>query len=355
MIDVNPIEALKKERPELFEAPPYWPSNLEDIAAAASKTKVMQSEKIGKSAGGRDLWAFSSGELEQQHPAATISSAMGSDNPECYFDPAKRTRPSLLLIGSIHGGETEGIATCMNIINVIETGSDLAGNDRTNLRELLLKFRLNIIPCLNPDGRTTAGVSHLCNAEIDHIYLVQQGIKKDGSLFKGRKVKETQPIPKDFLAFMGGYYNDDGVNLQHDDFFSANLCPENKALIKLFQREMPDAFMTFHAHGSIPAITGPDLYLFPGYREKQIEAISFIATYFDRKNIEMGKSVPAPTESFYFQTYFSHLCGAVPLLFEFPHGTENCHYPLEEILEHGMIVVEGWADFALKHEFRKKT
>ena len=349
----NPIEELRVSRPDLFDAPPFWPVHLDDIAKLAEKTEIMRPDIIGRSAGGRDIWAFSSGEFEPRRPTATISSAMASDRPECFFDYSAGTRQSLVLIGSIHGGETEGIATCMNIISIIESGRDLAGNARTRLRDLLKNFRLNIIPCLNPDGRATAGVAHLSNAEIDHIYLVQQGIMKDGSLFKGREIKETQPVPKDFLAFRGGYYNDDGVNLQHDDFFSAELAPENKALIKLFKKEMPDAFLTFHAHGAPPAFTGPDLYLFPGYREKQIEAISYIGEFCARKHMKIEESVPQPTASFYFQTYFSHLCGAIPLLFELPHGTVNCPFSLETILEQGLTVVEGWADFALNRRFEK--
>jgi len=351
----NPIENLQQQRPDLFQSPPFWSTCLEDISETAAKVRMMKANIIGKSAGGKDLIAFTSGELEEQHPTATISSAMASDRPESFYDPKLRTHPSLVLIGSIHGGETEGIATSLNCIEILETGKDIAGNEHPGLREKLQQLRLNIIPCLNPDGRERVGVSHLNNADIDHIYLVQQGLLKDGTPLKGRKVKETQPIPQDMMSFMGGYYNVDGVNLQHDDFFSNQICPENQALTTLFKNEIPDGFMTFHAHGAKPAFTGSDHYLFPGYEQKQVEAISYIVSRLTQQNIDAGQIVSQPTASFYFQTYFSQMSGAVPLLFELPHGIKTCYYSFEEILEIGLITIDAWCDFALEYGMRPVT
>ena len=351
-MSANPLEQLRKERPDLFTAPPFWQSSLEDIARTAEQVTTLSTEIMGKSAGNRDIYRFASGTLEKQCSTATISSAMASDRPECFFDPKLRTHPSLVIIGSIHGGETEGIATCLELIKIMEHGHDWQGNDRSELREQLLKLRLNIIPCLNPDGRERAAISHLNNAEIDHIYLVQQGIRQDGSLFKGRKIKETQPIPPGFLSFMGGYYNDNGINLQHDDFFSNNLCPENLAILKLFRQELPDGFITFHAHGAKPSFTGSDRYLFPGYRQKQIEAIAYISARLIGSGIDTAMSIGQPDASFYFQTWLSQASGALPLLFELPHGTENYHYPLAQTLTTGLTVVETLSEFALKFGLR---
>jgi len=352
----DPISQLRASRPDLFQAPPFWRSTLDDIAQTAQTAKQGQAAVFGRSAGGRDLWAFAYGPFEPQNPTTTISSANASDRPQAFFDPALRTRPVLTLIGPIHGGEIEGIALCLNLIHLLEHGVDLRGRPNDALLDILRKMRLVVIPCLNPDGRQRAGVLHMSGAERDHIFLVQQGLMKDGSLFAGRRVKETQPIPDDFLLWRGGYYNDAGVNLQHDDFFGPALCPENRALLTLFRREVPDGFLTLHAHGGAPAFTSPDAFLSPGMQRKQSEA-----SYYIMSRLVASGVVPAdpalatgPPWSFYFQTWFSHATGALPLLLELPHGIRSKPYPLEQIVGIGLTVLEGWLDFALRYGLRPK-
>lgn len=349
------IADLKQRRPDLFESPDFWRSGLDDVAGAAAATRGEVSV-LGRSAGGREIPAFAYGTFEPQDPTATISSAMGSDRPEAFFDPSKRTRPALVLVGSIHGGETEGIAVCLNLISVMESGRDLMGREQPRLADLLGQVRLVVIPCLNPDGRERAAVSHLNGAEIDHLYLVQQGVMQNGELLRGRQVKEIQPIPPGLVRSMGGYYNDAGVNPQHDDFFGPSLCPENAALRDLFRREIPDGFLTLHAHGGHTSLTSPDAYVSPGYRRKQSEAAFYILSRLASEGIEVmdpGRST-GPAWSFNFQTYFHHAAGALPLLCELPHGLRQRPCPLDRIIDAGLTVVEAWGDFALRFGLRPK-
>lgn len=350
----NPTAHLRRQRPDLFESPSWWRSGLSDIADAAAHASKCEAAIIGKSAGGRDIWCFTSGVFEPQRPTATISSAMGSDRPQAFYDPALRTRPAVVIIGSIHGGEVEGVAVCMDLLSVIETGRDLQGRERPELAGLLGRFRLAVIPCLNPDGRERAAIRHLNNAELEHLFLVQQGIMADGSLFRGRRIKEVQPIPKGFLRFMGGYYNDDGVNLQHDDFFGPRLAPENCALRELFLREMPDGFLTFHAQGGPPSLTSPDPYLAPGYRRKQSEAAFYIISRLTAAGFDCPdpERMTGPAWSFDFQNFFHHVCGALPMLCELSHGLRQCPCSLARILESGQIVVAAWLDYALRFGLR---
>ena len=343
------IEDLRRRKPKLFTSPDFWKSGLDDIKNSFQQIKTGRAEQIGSSAGGLDLYSFCYGELESMAPRATISSAMASDRPEVYYDPARRTRPSLVVIGSIHGGETEGIAFCLSLIHLLETGRDSRGNERPALLEKTRKLRLCLIPCLNPDGRRQASISHLSGAALEDLFLVQQGLLADGSPFSGRKVKETQPIPRDMMSFLGGYYNEAGVNLQHDDFFGPEVAPENRAIRDLFRREIPDAFLTFHAHGGDPAILTPDAFLSPGVQRKQIEMAGFMLANLHRAGIPFipPDKIVTPPWSFYFQTWLHHMTGATPLLFEFCHGLEMNPASLDAILETGFVTFEAWVDYCL--------
>jgi len=345
----EPIAALRASKPDLFVSPPFWKSRLSDLEAAAQSAKVLHCEEIGQSAGGRSILAFSLGEFEPVSSTATISSAMASDRPGSYYDHKERQRPSLTLIGSIHGGETEGLALALSLIHLLETGKDTLGRERPHLVESLQRIRLNIIPCLNPDGRAAAAVDHLSGAGLEDLFLVQQGVFPDGTLFRGRRVKETQPIPAGMLAHQGGYYNADGVNLQHDDFFGPKLAPESMAIRDLFRREIPDAFLTMHAHGGPAAFLVPDSFISPGMQNKQVEAATFGLARLHAAGIPFLPSdqIVTPPWSFFFQTWLHHMTGATPLLFEFCHGMEMHPQSLETILETGFQVFEAWIDYNL--------
>lgn len=92
-MEQSPIADLRRKRADLFEAPGFWRTTLEDIAEAASAVENGAASIIGKSAGGRDILSFSYGAFEPQTPTATISSAMASDRPQAFFDPADCTGP----------------------------------------------------------------------------------------------------------------------------------------------------------------------------------------------------------------------------------------------------------------------
>lgn len=348
------IEELRRQRPELFRGPDFWRNGLDDIEAAAASLRRGRSEIIGCSAGGRDIRSFAWGQFEPQAPTATISSAMASDRPQAFFDPQKRSRPCLALLGPIHGGETEGIAVCLNLISILETGCDLLGRPQEYLASLPDRMRLLIVPCPNPDGRARAGIRHLCGADVEHIFLVQQGVRRDGQPFKGRSIKELQPVPPGDMLYLGAYYNDEGVNLQHDDFFGPALAPENRALASLFRREIPDGFLSWHSHGSHPGLTGADAYLSPGYQRRQTEASFYILSRLNAAGVTTlePSACTGPPWSFYFQTFLHHATGALPLLCELPHGISQCPYSLEEIIDIGFDVLRAWAEFALRYGLR---
>ncbi len=81
--------------------------------------------------------------------------------------------------------------------------------------------------------------------------FLNTGGKPDGTITGWPQMKEF--IPMDFKrpGFPGGYPNDAGVNIQHDDFLGKRQ-PETQALFNLTEKEKPDLIINMH--------TGADLY-----------------------------------------------------------------------------------------------
>jgi len=87
-------------------------------------------------------------------------------------------------------------------------------------------------------------IKHQGRDETVHEYF-NTGAKPDGTIIGWPQCK--QHIPLDFATtqFPGGYPNDAGVNIQHDDFFGAAQ-PETRALFDLAARERPDLILNMH-------------------------------------------------------------------------------------------------------------
>ena len=64
---------------------------------------------IALTPGGRPVYAMAYGEKNRVRGEANYSSALGAGNPSYFADPATK-RPVLLLIGAVHGQETEKIS-----------------------------------------------------------------------------------------------------------------------------------------------------------------------------------------------------------------------------------------------------
>jgi hypothetical protein len=71
------------------------------------------------------------------------------------------------------------------------------------------------------------------------------GGKPDGTLIGWPNCKQFIPLDFSQTQFPGGYPNDAGVNIQHDDFFGKPQ-PETRALFDLTARERPDLILNMH-------------------------------------------------------------------------------------------------------------
>lgn len=233
---------------EREDIPPFWITSVDDVTDFLYKiVKKGRIEVIGKSAGGRLIRSVSYGNPRQGEGTSTFSGSLGFRDIKAYRGP-DHEKTVYLGLAAVHGGEFEGIVGMVNLIAVIETGKDLRGKEWPEIVELVNQLdRLILIPIVNPDGRARIPLRMEQYQETDytvHEFLNTGGFP-DGTIIGWPQVKEF--IPRDFgtPGFPGGYPNDAGVNIQHDDFFG-NRQPETRMLFDLCERERPDLIINMH-------------------------------------------------------------------------------------------------------------
>ena len=226
-----------------METPSFWKTSLDDIDGAYLNARKEEKAILTLSAGGRPVYMLAYGPKKEHPSQANYSSALGAHDRTCFSNPLN-TQKTLILIGAEHGQETEGVAALMNLIALMETGRDLAGKENEALLAALQDVRLVIVPVANPDGRARVEPEGIVGLTGRELRYWGQGTWADGSLCGWPECKKVHPI-KDY-GFLGGYYNDDGINLMHDNFFHP-MARETQALLDLCEREQAD--MVLHLHG----------------------------------------------------------------------------------------------------------
>lgn len=328
-------------RQSFFEAPDFWKSDWEEVNAFLDQLSVGKVWEIGRSQGGRPIRAVAYGELEPIERRTTYSSAIASGHPEDFYDPGKRRKPVLLIIGAIHAVEIEGTVTCLNFAQLMEQGVDLRGRPHAALRALADRLRVVMVPLPQPDGRIRAPVRNLIGGSEDDLYYYGQGVMADGQILRWPECKRLQPVPVEQMRFVGGYYNDAGINIQHDDFFAPGVAPETRALLDLVRAETPDCFMTLHSCGSGPFLIAPENHLNERCQFHQAQLGALIADRHRCDSLRPGGGPRVePRGGFYLHTALHFTSGALPLLFELPHGLEMKRFTFEEILDVGLGLFE---------------
>lgn len=154
-----------------------------------------------------------------------------------------------MIIVEIHSGEWDGVVSCINLIKIFETGTDLRGVEYANLYKWQKEASIAIIPALNPDGRERIDLDTVVGMPREEFRRVDQGINFDDTNCEWPGVKRVHPI-KDKVKFMGGYFNDDGINLMHDNFFSP-MANETSIALKFVDEFAPDMVFNMHGHGGM--------------------------------------------------------------------------------------------------------
>ncbi len=244
----NPFEIPEAYLTERKNIPAYWLSTYDEVTNFLKKNiHKGQVEVIGTSAGGRPVRAVVYGQPRQGKGTTTFSGSLGFRDVRAYRGQ-DHEKTVYMGMSAVHGGEFEGIVGTVNLLSVIETGKDLRGKEWPGITSIVGKLdRIILIPIVNPDGRIRIPLrmeEFRPSDETVHEYL-NTGGKPDGTITGWPQVKEF--IPYDFSrpGFPGGYPNDAGVNIQHDDFFG-NRQPETQALFDLTKRERPDLIINMH-------------------------------------------------------------------------------------------------------------
>ncbi len=205
---------------EIIELPIYWHGSIELVNEGIKKIKKGKVTELRPSAGGRPIYMVEYG--KNTLPKGTsnnLSSALGGKNYKYFADKTGEDYiPTVYIAGCIHGGEFEGTVAIMNLISLIETGVDLAGNHNDKLKNLAQSVHLILMPMCNPDGRSHIPFDNFVGRTFYDLRYYNQGAWKNGELCGWPQCKQVHPI-KDHVAYLGGYFNDDGINMMHDSFF----------------------------------------------------------------------------------------------------------------------------------------
>jgi len=344
-----------------MKRPDYWKTSLNEVEDVLKGVKKGKVKNVGKSAGDRNLFLVEYGEKQDFNRQANYSSACGAGNPKFYADKSGK-KPVILIIGAEHGNEMEGIAAILNLIHMIETGQDFRGYSNPILAECIKDCRLLLMPVANPDGRARMPIDTMHGVNEEGFRHYAQGRWKDGTLCKWPGCKQIHPI-KDYVSHLGSYFNDDGINIVHDNFFG-RMASETQAIFDIADAEAPD--FTLHLHGG--ANTKQEIFHpeFISLYVKELiqELILRIKSESDKHNIpflvkDIREDIAYPPKSFSLYSALTHMCGTTSVVYESNQGLDysdyrpldtswECRLSYEEILTHHYILFEQTVKLALE-------
>jgi hypothetical protein len=246
----------KRYLEEVASIPKFWVTAVAEVSDFLDKQiRKGQVRQFGKTAGGRAMRAVFYGSPREGAGTTTYSGSLGYRDVRAWLGPEYGKRVYLAMAG-VHGGEMEAIAGIVNLVAVLETGRDLRGRPWPEITAAASKIdRMVLIPIVNPDGRARVPYRMLRHWGDDYTVpeYFNTGARADGTLLGWPGVKQFIPLDFSKTQFPGGYPNDAGVNLQHDDFFGTPQ-PETRALFDLTARERPDLVLNLHTGATFPQI-----------------------------------------------------------------------------------------------------
>ena len=328
--DVAPKQSFTFEIPpdylrEAPEIPDFWVSEYKEVYAFLDKTvKKGKIEVIGTSAGGREIKAVLYGTPRQGKGTTTFSGSLGFGDVKAYRGP-DHDKIVYMGMSAVHGGEFEGIVGTVNLISVLETGKDLRGKEWPQINEIASKInRLILIPVVNPDGRERIPMRMELYRDTDFTVAeyINTGGDDKGKITGWPQIKEFIPMDFSKPGFPGGYPNDAGVNIQHDDFLG-NIQPETQALFDLTSREKPDLIINMHTGAVFMLMHKPlgEPALLPFFDT----LFSYVHSELALKGLqytndpsEEGNSSRTATSTYNLDGALNYHCGAMSVVVESP-------------------------------------
>ncbi len=309
----------RRRETEHMTTPCFWKTTLAEIDAAfEGATRVTEKRVLGHSAGGRPIYMLAYGQ-KKKRGSANYSSALGAHDRTCYAP--KGQTPTVVIIGAEHGAETEGVAAIMNLISLLETGVDLNGQPDPDLLLAAQSVRVVILPVANPDGRARVEPSAMVGLTGKELRYWAQGTWTDGSLCGWPECKRVHPI-LGRTAFLGGYYNDDGINVMHDNFFHP-MARETQAILDLCEDEAADYVLHLHGGSNSKGDLLQPFYVTEEVNQKIRVLNERCIVAGERENLEFGspRALPAVAKgknppTFNLVCAAHHVCGGVSVCYE---------------------------------------
>ena len=337
-----------------MSAPQSFLTNYDEIRATLDNLEKGQVREIGRSPGDRPLHAVCYGPFEPIDRRANLSAALSAGKPESFFGPG-RNRQVLVVTAAVHGAEMESIAGVMNLISLLETGRDLDGGEWPRLTECADRLRLVIVPVGNPDGRARIPSDDPLSWNEEETEKFRHGLDPDGqpnTWMPG--CFSPHPRPPGADSFLGGYFNDAGVNPSHGIFLDRRIAPEPHLIAERVDRETADCLLDLHSCGAGP-------FFISGYRHIPDE-MTARQSYFDGvwRTKMRTRGLPAPgwtTRSgrgvMGLEEYAYHQTGTLPLLFEGGNGSryqgDHIH---RQILDTYMLLFETVCEIGVEEGFK---
>ena len=360
---IQPTRFKPFEVPGLKPRPDFWKVRpLEVVALCESATKCSRKEVICHTPLGYPVYALFYGDFNDAPPQTNWSAGQGSTTYRNYYGRKQGGVQTFLFIAGVHGAEPETVAGAMNLIKMLETGTDFRGRKDQKFLDLVGKYRFIVVPCVNMDGRAISP-DHLHEVDWVTFRKVSQGTWKDGSLVGWRGSKAWFPLPLDKVSHPGGYPNGDGYNIMHDATPGDIRTAEARGLLRLAARWRVDAVLNAHSCEYASSVLAPSAVDVPA-NAARANAIA------DRANAVLAATglnprPPSPnrplTERIDLNTMLSLASGALALTLECtvsydrplkPGAPEPTRlYTFDELMEPVFLTLREYLADGLEHPF----
>jgi hypothetical protein len=356
------IEIEAGDAPNPTDIPAFFKSKLSDIEHEINNIKFGEVATIATSPGGLPIYAVYYGEKDNFNSQANYNSAVAARNPAYYAKKDSTTKPVVLFVGPVHGQEVEGIVGLVNLMHIAETGKDYRGIAWPSLKDKMNSCRTIIIPNANPDGRKRCPYDSFVGIPTKIMTKYGQGTRRDGTSWGWPQAKSVHPM-KGNVGILGAYFNDDGINVMQDEYFSP-MAEETAAILEVARSEAPDIAVSLHSHENRPIILQP-AYL-PMFMKNSVHDLALgLNQRYEKAGIAYqpsdwfwtpqsdDKEFP-PKTTFNLISALHHISGTMAFTFECSHGSVSEKSPdpivsYDEILTIQLTLYDEMFDYILKN------
>ncbi len=314
----------------LEERPYFWRVRTNEIMDLCRNVRKGRVEKIAETPAGLSVYAVFYGEFSEKVPSSNWSAASSSNTWKSYYQRTEKPQTVLFCAG-IHGAEAESVAAAVNLIQMLESGKDFRGKTDSELLELIGKYRLIIVPCVNMDGRAISP-DHLKGSTYEEFRKASQGEWLDGRPIQWRESKEYFPLPLDQVAWPGGYPNSDGFNIMHDACPGHIRTAETRGLLQLVERWNVDLLLNGHSCESTPVLLFPSAFNYDAHVKRGNELAMKVNDAIRQSGLRSSvPTTPNNGNTFNLNTMATLASGALSLTLE---CGVSCLYPPQKPLSY---------------------